>query len=179
MSWLIVGLGNPGKQYENTRHNVGFLFLQYLSKKLNFSFAQEKFHGQFSKAAYNGQEILFLKPLTFMNVSGKSVVAASNFFKIQPEKTIIISDDLDQNFGSVRMRLGGGHGGHNGLRNILECWGSENDKFHRLKIGIGKPEHKTQVTSWVLGAFSEHEEAQLESIFKTCEDRMKQVLFRN
>jgi peptidyl-tRNA hydrolase, PTH1 family len=174
--WLIIGLGNPGQQYENTRHNVGFLFLDYLARRFDSSILNGKFESLYGKGTVFGQEVVFLKPLTFMNVSGKAVTQVASFFKIIPENTIVVTDDLDQAHGAVRLRFGGGHGGHNGLRSILECWGG-NDKFHRAKIGIGKPEHKTQVTSWVLGKFSESELLDLEkNIFPICEERLRQIL---
>lgn len=156
---LLVGLGNPGRQYENTRHNVGFLFVDELAKELGTTVDQKKFKSLYNKADFEGQTIVFLKPQTFMNVSGMAVVEAAYFFKIPTENIIAVFDDLDQDSGAVRMRVGGGHGGHNGVRDMIQKLGT--DKFTRIKVGIGKPEFKGATADWVLSKFSSEEEALL------------------
>jgi peptidyl-tRNA hydrolase, PTH1 family len=176
MTWLIAGLGNPGPQYESTRHNVGFMLVDYLSQKCSTFVSNSKYDSLLGKGSLFNQEVVFAKPLTFMNLSGRSIVQICNFYKISIENIVVVTDDLDQQAGSVRLRFGGGAGGHNGLRSILESFGGS-DKFHRLKIGIGKPEFKTQVTSWVLGKFSPDELSSLnEVVFPSCFEKLKQIV---
>lgn len=151
---LIVGLGNPGDQYAKTRHNIGFRVLDSLS--LDF---HKGFLGLHAKLG----EQIFLKPQTFMNCSGDSVLAAMSFHKIKPENLLVIHDELDLPFGTVRFKKSGGHAGHNGLRDIIRVIGPD---FSRIRIGIGKPEHKTQVADYVLLPFTSLEESQLSDLIK-------------
>jgi PTH1 family peptidyl-tRNA hydrolase len=175
---LIVGLGNPGPQYELTRHNVGFLFLDEIAGASGSQLNQSKFGGLTCRVNWHGHDLLLLKPQSFMNLSGASVVEAVQFYKLSPKDVIVVFDDLDQSVGAVRLRTGGGHGGHNGVRDILAKWGQ--DSFHRLKIGIGKPEHKTAVVGHVLGKFSDAELNDLkQQTFKVAEERLLDVLKRN
>jgi len=147
---LIVGLGNPGSQYEQTRHNAGFWFLDQLAAKNNVSFKSEKrFFGDFCKIMFDGREIKLLKPMTFMNRSGQGVAALANFFKIPVENILVAHDELDFPVGKIRLKKGGGHGGHNGLRDIIAQLGSKD--FFRLRIGIDHPGSSDQVTGYVLG----------------------------
>jgi len=174
---LVVGLGNPGTQYELTRHNVGFMFLDELAASANEQFNQSKFSGLTCRIRWKGHDLLLLKPQTFMNLSGGSVLEAVQFYKLSPADVIVVFDDLDQVAGAVRLRAGGGHGGHNGVRDILARWGQ--DSFFRLKIGIGKPEHKSAVVGHVLGRFDNTELEDLKSkVFKTAEERLLDVLKR-
>ncbi len=175
---LVVGLGNPGSQYELTRHNVGFLFLDELAHATHSQLNQNKFNGLTCRVNWQGHDLLLLKPQTFMNLSGASVLEAVQFYKLAPQNVIVVFDDLDQTSGAVRLRTGGGHGGHNGVRDILAKWGQ--DGFHRLKIGIGKPEHKTAVVGHVLGKFSTQELDDLrQKTFKTAEERLLDLLKRS
>ena len=151
---LVVGLGNPGSDYENTRHNIGFMVIDLLVKKLS---ATDVSKSTFLGDCYKSQNHFLLKPLTFMNLSGDSVIKVKNFYKC--EKVVVIHDDLDLPFGSLRFKLGGGHGGHNGLKSIDSRIGKE---YIRVRMGIGKPEHKGEVSSYVLGAFSKDQESYLE-----------------
>ncbi|NBX16866.1 MAG: aminoacyl-tRNA hydrolase [Proteobacteria bacterium] len=174
---LVVGLGNPGSQYELTRHNVGFLFLDEIANTAGSSINQSKFGGLTAKVTWHGHDLLLLKPQTFMNLSGTSVLEAIQFYKLSPSDVIVVFDDLDQPAGAVRLRTGGGHGGHNGVRDILAKWGQ--DGFHRLKIGIGKPEHKTAVVGHVLGKFSDSEFNEIKAqTFKVAEERLLDILKR-
>lgn len=158
--FLLVGLGNPGPQYDETRHNVGFLFLDALAAAAGSSPPQQsKFQSLYCRVRWEGFDLILLKPQTYMNVSGKAVAEALKFFKLPVEHLIVAFDDLDQAPGAVRSRFGGGHGGHNGVRDILAYLGT--DKFHRLKFGIGKPEHKSATANWVLAPFSTTERASL------------------
>lgn len=147
---LIVGLGNPGPQYEDTRHNAGFWWLEALARKLGVSLKPEpKFHGRVARWAVKSGDIWLLCPDTFMNLSGKSVAALARFYKIEPESVLIAHDELDLPPGSARLKQGGGHGGHNGLKDMHVQLGSPN--YWRLRIGIGHPGDRDAVTGYVLG----------------------------
>jgi len=146
---LIVGLGNPGREYETTRHNVGFHWVDELARLHKLSFKNEaKFHGLTTRGQLHGNEILLLKPQTFMNVSGRSVGALVQFYKIEPAEMLVVHDELDLPPGIARLKLGGGHGGHNGLKDIIAHLGSKD--FWRLRIGIGHPDDRAEVSDYVL-----------------------------
>ncbi|NQU64010.1 MAG: aminoacyl-tRNA hydrolase [SAR324 cluster bacterium] len=145
---LIVGLGNPGNQYRNTLHNVGFLALDALSSCIRANQWENRFKGLMCRGSFEGCGYLLLKPQTYMNVSGESVLACQQFFKIPTTDILVISDDIDRPAGALRYRSIGGHGGHNGLRNITQLLGVNN--FHRIKIGVGRPEGKQRVSDYVL-----------------------------
>ena len=145
---LIVGLGNPGAQYADTRHNAGFWFVDEVARKYGISLSMDKkYHGQVGRGTIEGQEVRLLLPETFMNRSGQSVVPLAKFFQIKPNEILIAHDELDISPGSIRLKTGGGHGGHNGLRDIVPHIGAD---FHRLRIGIGHPGHASQVSAHVL-----------------------------
>lgn len=145
---LFVGLGNPGEQYVDTRHNVGFWWIDFIGQNHKLSLKNsKKYFGEFSKHNEDG-EVFFLKPSTFMNDSGKSVQALANFYKIEPEEILVIHDELDIQPGTAKLKLGGGHGGHNGLKSIQTSLGSNN--FWRLRIGVGHPGDKSKVIGYVL-----------------------------
>ncbi|MDR1076135.1 MAG: aminoacyl-tRNA hydrolase [Xanthomonadaceae bacterium] len=147
---LIVGLGNPGPEYANTRHNAGFRFVDTLAERMSARFgADAKLFGATVKVDIGGQPVWLLKPGTFMNLSGKSVAAALRFWKFAPEEMLIAHDELDLPPGTARLKFDGGHGGQNGLRDIVGHLG--HGKFHRLRVGIGHPGHKDNVVPWVLG----------------------------
>ncbi|WP_202840654.1 aminoacyl-tRNA hydrolase [Luteimonas saliphila] len=147
---LIVGLGNPGREYARTRHNAGFRFVDALAGKAGGRFGIEgKLFGETAKIDFAGQALWLLKPATFMNLSGKSVAAALRYWKIEPEQALLAHDELDLPPGTARLKFDGGHGGQNGLRDTMKLLG--HGRFHRLRIGIGHPGHKDRVTSWVLG----------------------------
>ena len=147
---LIVGLGNPGDKYKDTRHNAGEWLVERLAQRFNFSLKEEsKFFGKTARAVINGQEIRFLVPSTFMNLSGKAVGALATFYRIQPEQILIAHDELDLPPGTVKIKLGGGHGGHNGLRDSIAQL-SNNKNFYRLRVGIGHPGDKNLVAAYVL-----------------------------
>jgi PTH1 family peptidyl-tRNA hydrolase len=146
---LIVGLGNPGREYETTRHNVGFLWIDELARLQDLGFRSEaKFHGLTARGQLHGHEVLLLKPQTFMNVSGRSVGALVQFYKISPEEMLVVHDELDLPPGVARLKMGGGHGGHNGLKDIIAHLGSRD--FWRLRIGIGHPGDRSEVSNYVL-----------------------------
>ena len=166
---LIVGLGNPGKEYENTRHNVGFKVIDKLVNDLGArDISKNTFHGELSKSP----NFLLLKPTTFMNISGKSVQAVKNFYKIELEDIIVIHDDIDLPFSALRFKNGGGHGGHNGLRSIDAMIGKE---YTRVRMGVGKPEYKSQVADYVLHDFYEDEEKILTSWIEHTASAVKEL----
>lgn len=172
---LLVGLGNPGPTYAGTRHNVGFMFLDTLASESGVSINQTKFRSLYAKGTWQGYDLVFLKPQTYMNLSGGPVQEALAFFKLPPERLIVVFDDLDLAAGAVKLRVGGGAGGHNGVKDILAKLG--NDKFHRIKLGIGKPEHKSATADWVLSRFSPEELSKLESeSFAVAKERLTSVL---
>jgi PTH1 family peptidyl-tRNA hydrolase len=158
---LIVGLGNPGIKYVQTRHNAGFEFIDAVCDKYGFSLKEnKKFHGFAEKVNINGHTVWLLKPDTFMNHSGKSVVSLAMFYKISMEEVLVVYDELDLPPGSVKLKKGGGHGGHNGLRDIIALSGSKD--FYRLRLGIGHPGHKSKVISWVLNRASKEDEISID-----------------
>jgi len=152
-AWLIVGLGNPGKEYERSRHNCGFRALDILAGKLNVKVDKLKFQGLYTQTSCNGVKLYLLKPQTYMNLSGKSVVQLSAFFKIPPERIIVMFDDISLAPGRLRVRGDGSAGGHNGIKSIIQELGSQD--FPRVKIGVGaKPNPDYDLADWVLGSFS-------------------------
>ncbi len=146
---LLVGLGNPGREYESTPHNVGFRVIDELAQRFGLGTAQTKFQSEFFRQGSGDDALMLMKPQTFMNRSGFAVSECLRFYKLPPESVVVISDDLDLPPGKARTREGGGHGGHNGLRSIIEQLGT--DAFRRVRIGIGRPAQKEQVTGYVLG----------------------------
>lgn len=153
---LFVGLGNPGEQYCDTRHNAGFWWVDFICQSHKLSLVNsKKYFGQYCKHNVDG-DIFFLKPATFMNESGKSVQALINFYKIKPEEILVIHDELDIHPGIAKLKLGGGHGGHNGLKSIESSIGSKN--FWRLRLGIGHPGDKNKVSNFVLNKPTKIEE---------------------
>lgn len=161
---LIVGLGNPGKEYASTRHNAGAIFVEALAQQALQTLKPEtKFHGLYSKANISGNDVHLLIPTTFMNRSGQAVQALAQFFKIQPEEILVAHDELDIPMGTVKLKKGGGHGGQNGLRDIIAKLGG-NKEFSRLRLGISHPGHASQVTGHVLGKLGKKETEQLDAV---------------
>lgn len=151
--WLVVGLGNPGSEYALTRHNIGFMAVDALAGAEHFT---SKFHGEIASRSIEGEKILLLKPMTFMNLSGKSVQAAMAFYKIPPDHVIVLHDELDLPLGKIRIKCGGGANGHNGIKHIDQMIGQE---YWRIRLGIGHPGMKEQVHSHVLSRFTAEERA--------------------
>ena len=146
---LFVGLGNPGPDYEATRHNAGFWWIDALARELKVNLVPERsYYGLAGRTSVNGQSVWLLQPQTFMNLSGKSVASLARFFKIQPEEILVVHDELDLLPGQVKLKRGGSHAGHNGLRDIHAQLGSPD--YWRLRIGIGHPGEKSEVANWVL-----------------------------
>lgn len=157
---LVVGLGNPGSKYEHTRHNVGFDVLGKLQDKLGVTNEREKFQGLISEANVNGEKVLLLKPQTFMNLSGNSIIEVVNFYKLDPaHDLIVIYDDMDLPVGKLRIKEKGSSGGHNGIKSIISHLG---DQFLRIKCGIGKSQYDT--VDYVLGQFSKEEREEVDKM---------------
>ncbi len=154
---LIAGLGNPGQEYQQTRHNAGFWCLDLLADKYQANFKlQSKFQSEIAQASINDNDVWLLKPQTFMNNSGRAVQAAMSFYKIKMEEILVIHDEIDLSPGTARFKSGGGHGGQNGLRDIISCLGGNG--FSRLRIGVGHPGDKHKVANYVLGRASHDEQ---------------------
>ncbi|HPF47741.1 MAG: aminoacyl-tRNA hydrolase [Alphaproteobacteria bacterium] len=158
---LIVGLGNPGIKYENNRHNIGFMAVDEIILRHNFSEPKMKFQGALYEGTLGGEKAFILKPLTFMNQSGKSVGEIASFYKIQPEDIFVFYDELDIAPGKIKFKTGGGNAGHNGLRSIDQFI---NKNYHRIRLGIGHPGDKSMVTGHVLGDFSKNDEKWLDPL---------------
>lgn len=164
----IIGLGNPGKEYEQTRHNAGALFVEHVAQRLGQSLRPEKkFHGHYCKITVANQDIHLLNPTTFMNRSGLATQALASFYKIAPEDILVAHDELDLPCGKVKVKLAGGHGGHNGLRDIIKALGGNN--FHRLRLGIDHPGSKDQVVGYVLGKIDKSQMTLLDASFDESE----------
>lgn len=157
--WLLVGLGNPGPEYHKTRHNVGFLVIDELARRWGAPLTRKRFAGRVGSGAVAGEPAVLLQPQTFMNLSGRSVGPAAGFYHIPPEQVVVVHDEIDLPLGTVRLKSGGGHGGHNGLRSVVTGLGSKT--FLRVRVGVGRPEHG-DVTSHVLGRTSATEQAEFE-----------------
>ena len=168
-TWLIVGLGNPGKEYERTRHNAGFRALDILADKLGCRVDKLKFQGLYGQVNYEGKKIFLLKPQTYMNLSGRSVLQLSAYFNIPPQQIIVMFDDISLEPGRLRIRADGSAGGHNGIKSIIQEVGSQ--AFPRVKIGVGaKPNPEFDLADWVLSTFSANEEKALAVSLKNAAD---------
>ena len=169
---VVIGLGNPGKKYEKTRHNMGFLAVDSLRKKLNINDEREKFQALVSEKNIDGEKVIFFKPQTFMNLSGNAVIEIINFYKLDPKKDIIvIYDDMDLPFGDIRIREKGSSGGHNGIKSIISHIGEE---FIRIKCGIGAKEK--DAIEYVLGEFNQTEQKNLDKILENIDNCIVEIL---
>ena len=168
-NWLVVGLGNPGKEYEKTRHNCGFRALDILAGKLGCKVDKGKFQGLYGQVNYNSRKLLLLKPLTYMNLSGRSVLQLSAYFHVPPQRIIVLFDDISLEPGRLRIRADGSAGGHNGIKSIISEVGSQD--FPRVKIGVGGKAHPEQdLADHVLSTFSASEEKALSSALERAAD---------
>ena len=176
---LIVGLGNPGSDYQQTRHNAGAFFVQLLAQKLGLSLQLErKFFGEVGKFQHLNQDVRLLIPTTFMNRSGQAVATIANFYRIEPEQILVVHDELDLPVGSAKLKLGGGHGGHNGLRDTIQQLG-QNPNFYRLRLGIGRPNHSNDVSAFVLSRAPHKEQLSLESSIEQALNVLPEILNGN
>jgi PTH1 family peptidyl-tRNA hydrolase len=172
-TFVIAGLGNPGPNYQWTRHNAGFLFLDRLAHLENISISRSSFSGLVGEWKHKDHRLILLKPQTFMNLSGRSVMQALQFYKLPLSHLIVAHDELDIPYGAVRLKQGGGHGGHNGLRSIMEQLGKGD--FTRLRIGIGRPPHG-DTTNYVLGTIPPEEMESLSAILDGGRDMLEMML---
>ena len=174
-SWLIVGLGNPGREYEKTRHNCGFRALDLLADSLNCKVDKLKFQGLYGQTEYAGKKLFLLKPQTYMNLSGRSVLQLSAYFHIPPQRIIVLFDDISLPPGRLRVRANGSAGGHNGIKSIIQELGSQD--FPRVKIGVGaKPNPEYDLASWVLSTFTASEEKALAVSLKNAAEAVLTIL---
>ena len=158
--YIIVGLGNPKKEYDNTRHNIGFMAIDEIAEKNNISVMESKHKALIGKGIVGGQKVILAKPLTFMNLSGEAVRDAAQFYKIPPENIIVIFDDISLDPGKLRIRRKGSHGGHNGMKNII--YHLNNDNIPRIKMGVGaKPNPEYDLADWVLSRFTKNEAGEI------------------
>lgn len=163
---LIVGLGNPGKEYEKTRHNIGFEVIDTLADKWGIPLNQAKHKGLYGVGYVSGRKVILLKPLTYMNLSGESIIAVMNYFKMDIEDLVVLYDDLDLAVGKIRLRQKGSAGGHNGIKSMISHLGTQ--QFNRIRIGIGRPETPMPITNYVLGKFQSEEWAEINEVMIKC-----------
>ena len=169
IEYIIVGLGNPGRQYEGTRHNAGFISLDHLADELGVKVNRIKFKSAVGEARLNGHRCLLMKPSTYMNLSGQAVTEAMRFYKLPPEKVVILCDDINLDVGRIRIRRKGSDGGQNGVKNIIYLSGS--DEFPRVKVGIGKKPHPDyDLKDWVLSRFTDKEKKLLKDTLPNIAD---------
>lgn len=171
---LIVGLGNPGEKYSDTRHNVGFMAVDFIHRHFAFGAWKEKFKGEFVKGSIDGEDTILLKPYTFMNLSGESVGAACKFFKIKPENVYVIYDELDLKPNQIKLKQGGGAAGHNGIKSLDQHLSGKN--YHKMRIGIGHPGNKHEVSGYVLRKAPADEFTQTEKVIETYMPRLPALL---
>ena len=170
--FLIVGLGNIGKEYDGTRHNIGFQAIDYISEKYNIEVNRIKFKGVYGDGLIDGKKVILLKPTTYMNLSGESIREVMNFYKISEDELIVLYDDISLPVGRLRIREKGSAGGHNGIKSIIANIGTE--KFPRVKIGIGQPNHG--LVNHVLGKFSSEENEILNKVIPACSDAVNEMI---
>jgi PTH1 family peptidyl-tRNA hydrolase len=180
--FIIVGLGNPGDQYRSTRHNAGFFAVDELARRWNSSISHEKWHAQYVSLSVEEQKVHLLKPQTFMNRSGKAVLQFFRFYKVNPDQLLVVHDDLDMAPGRIKLVKGGGAGGHNGIKSLVEMLGTKD--FYRLKIGIGRPGNgavhaEFPVDKYVLSNFTEKEFTLLQTRYDSFEDGIRMILQGN
>ena len=174
-NWLIVGLGNPGREYEKTRHNCGFRAIDILAQKLGCKVDKAKFQGLYGQVSYNGCKLLLLKPMTYMNLSGRSVLQLSAYFHVPPQRIIVMFDDISLEPGRLRVRADGSAGGHNGIKSIISEVGSQD--FPRVKIGVGSKAHPEQdLADHVLSTFSALEEKALQPALERAADAALSII---
>ncbi len=171
--FLVVGLGNPGQAYTDNRHNIGFMAADEIVRRHGFSPWRTKFQGELSDGMVDGQKVIALKPMTYMNESGRSILAAASFYKVRPEDIIVFHDEIDLAPGKLRVKRGGGHAGHNGLRSIHAHLGAN---YARVRMGVGHPGEKDQVKNYVLRDFAKADDAWLDPMLDGCAENLCLIL---
>ena len=175
VSWILVCLGNPGDQYENTRHNVGFMVADELGERQRAPIQRLKFKALTNLFTISGEKVLVMKPVTYMNLSGEAVRPAADFYKVPPERVLAVSDDTALALGRLRIRRGGSAGGHNGLKSIIQHLGT--DQFPRLRVGVGeKPHPDYDLADWVLGKFTGEDKKTIDAAVKRAADAIECIL---
>ena len=175
VSWLLVCLGNPGDKYENTRHNVGYVVADEVAERQNKPVQRLKFKALTNTLTISGEKVLVMKPITYMNLSGEAVRQAADFYKIPPERVLVVSDDTALPVGKLRIRVKGSAGGHNGLKNIIQHLGT--DQFPRLRVGVGeKPHPDYDMADWVLGKFVGEDKKAIDAAVKRAADAIECIL---
>ena len=172
--YIIVGLGNPEPEYSNTRHNMGFDTINKIAKKYNIEFSKTNFKGIYGTGIIEGEKVILLKPQTYMNLSGESIKEIIDFYKLNTDNLIIIYDDIDIEPGIIKLRKTGGPGTHNGMKSVIKEIGTE--KFPRVRIGIGKPEHKGDLINYVIGKISEEDKKILEKSTDVAKDAVIEII---
>ena len=169
ITWLVAGLGNPDRKYQNTRHNAGFIAIDEVARQLGVSIDRKKFDALVADVSLAGQRVLLMKPQTYMNLSGVSIEKAASFYKIPPEQVLVIFDDISLEPGKIRIRRKGSHGGHNGIRSIIDYLQSDN--FPRVKLGVGeRPNPNFDLADWVLSVFTQEERKALDDAASHCKE---------
>ena len=177
VDWLLVCLGNPGDQYENTRHNAGLMVADELADRLNVPVQRLKFRALTNTVTLGGRKVLLMKPMTYMNLSGEAVHEAASFYKIPPERVLVVSDEVALPPGKIRVRKNGSAGGHNGLKNIIAHLGT--DQFPRVRVGVGqKPHPACDMADWVLGKFQGEDKKAVEAAVKRAADAVECLIKR-
>lgn len=171
---VFVGLGNPGRQYEETRHNIGFMVIDELADKWNIPLTQSKFKGIFGQGTVNGEKVLLVKPLTYMNLSGECVRPLLDFYKLDVEDLVVIYDDLDLPAGKLRLRQKGSAGGHNGIKSLIQHLGTQN--FNRIRMGIDRPKNGPSISDYVLGKFHAEERPAIDDSVKKAAEACEESL---
>jgi PTH1 family peptidyl-tRNA hydrolase len=172
--WLVVGLGNPGSQYQDNRHNLGFMVVDELLRRGQAPPPRSKFGAELAEASVGKTKALLCKPMEFMNVSGQAVTRVAQFWKITPAETVVVYDELDLPFGQLKLGTGGGHGGHNGMRSILADWGTPD--FARIRMGIGRPPAGHDPANFLLSDFSRHERSMLPDLIGEAAEAVETIV---
>lgn len=172
--YLIVGLGNPEEEYSNTRHNMGFDTINKISKEYNIEINKNKFKGIYGTGMIENEKVILLKPQTYMNLSGESIIEAIKFYKIDINKIIVIYDDIDVKPGKIKIRKKGGHGSHNGMKSVINSLGSQ--EFSRIRVGIGAPEYKNDMINYVIGKIPKEEMNELEEGTKIAKEAVVEII---
>lgn len=172
--YLIVGLGNPEEEYSNTRHNMGFDTINKISKEYNIEINKNKFKGIYGTGMIENEKVILLKPQTYMNLSGESIIEAIKFYKIDINKIIVIYDDIDVKPGKIKIRKKGGSGSHNGMKSVINCLGSQ--EFSRIRVGIGMPEHKNDMINYVIGKVPNEEFEKLDEGTKIAKEAVVEII---
>ena len=178
MTKLVIGLGNPGEEYKNHRHNIGFIIIDKLAQNLSLKFENNKKKSLFTRAKVNNTDLILLKPQTFMNLSGESAIYISKFFNIKPEDIIVVYDDMDIPFGTFKIKKGGSSGGHNGIKSLIAQL--QTDDFIRVRVGIGRPSFGKKVNDYVLSSFSKSERENIDNdLGENVIEAIKTILFES